>query len=380
MAEPTKITTYVTGGEPRFVRESILKTLEETYNVCFDILGWCGKTDNPCGDMPQVELVLHIKSMASHAHRLFAKKWSERHSCLMIETSTKFSQSKDLYDKILVPYLKSKTVVEEETQEKETPIQGETLMDKFSEKAIALESDLVHGNLVGTVLPYIKGESERYAQWLNNVLTQTPSYTEEDFKAMLAMWKEVGSWQGQTTKAHIVNRKAMLKEVKKQWLIDYVVNHNAKTMREVDVVHREVFGNVLSRPMQEFLNVEWFNSKPTTKEETVVSHPQPIQTLLEAIAKVEQPVVAPVVEHKPELVIPPQPSVILTKPRPIVVGMPQDHEVLFDNDVFVVNPKFGQVTLARVEAQVVLVGRKVALEYDEGSEQGVLLNVKLRGL
>jgi hypothetical protein len=62
------------------------------------------------------------------------------------------------------------------------------------------------------------------------------------------------------------------------------------------------------------------------------------------------------------------------------LAYPQDHEVLFDGESFKVNPKFGCVTLARVEAKVVLVGAKVELTFDESREQGVLLNVQLKGI
>ena len=396
MVEPVKVTTYVTGGEPRFIRENLLKTVEQAYNIELDIVGWCGKTDNPSGEIPAVELILHIKSMASHAHRLYAKKWSDRHECLMIETDVKFSHSKEQYDRILLPYLKSKQ------SEDETPtnlVKGEEPMVSFDPKAIALENELVTTNKVWQVLPYVKGNDgkaltseDRVKVWATNVETHT-SFKADDLHNMLAMWKHIGSMQGRTSNAYLIGRKDVFKEAKKQWLTDYVVSLMPKNMREVDLVHREVFGNVLPKNFVEFLEKEWFNPPVAVVEEPVAVEPvQPIQPVVVAKpepAAIVQPV-QPVVVAKPEpiaivepiAVVQPValPKVIITEPKPVVLSYPQDHEVLFDGESFKVNPKFGCVTLARVEAKVVLVGAKVELTFDESREQGVLLNVQLKGI
>jgi len=386
MVEPVKVTTYVTGGEPRFIRENLLKTVEQAYNIELDIVGWCGKTDNPSGEIPAVELILHIKSMASHAHRLYAKKWSDRHECLMIETDVKFSHSKEQYDRILLPYLKSKQ------SEDETPtnlVKGEEPMVSFDPKAIALENELVTTNKVWQVLPYVKGNDgkaltseDRVKVWATNVETHT-SFKADDLHNMLAMWKHIGSMQGRTSNAYLIGRKDVFKEAKKQWLTDYVVSLMPKNMREVDLVHREVFGNVLPKNFVEFLEKEWFNPPVAVVEEpvaivepVVVVEKQP-EPVLEPVP-VAQPEPVVVVEKKPEPVA--LPKVIITEPKPVVLAYPQDHEVLFDGESFKVNPKFGCVTLARVEAKVVLVGAKVELTFDESREQGVLLNVQLKGI
>ena len=256
MVEPVKVTTYVTGGEPRFIRENLLKTVEQAYNIELDIVGWCGKTDNPSGEIPAVDLILHIKSMASHAHRLYAKKWSDRHECLMIETDVKFSHSKEQYDRILVPYLKSK---QSEDETPTTQVKGEEPMVSFDPKAIALENELVTTNKVWQVLPYVKGNDgkaltseDRVKVWATNVETHT-SFKADDLHNMLAMWKHIGSMQGRTSNAYLIGRKDVFKEAKKQWLTDYVVSLMPKNMREVDLVHREVFGNVLPKNFVEFL-------------------------------------------------------------------------------------------------------------------------------
>ena len=384
MVEPVKVTTYVTGGEPRFIRENLLKTVEQAYNIELDIVGWCGKTDNPSGEIPAVELILHIKSMASHAHRLYAKKWSDRHECLMIETDVKFSHSKEQYDRILVPYLKSK---QSEDETPTTLVKGEEPMVSFDPKAIALENELVTTNKVWQVLPYVKGNDgkaltseDRVKVWATNVETHT-SFKADDLHNMLAMWKHIGSMQGRTSNAYLIGRKDVFKEAKKQWLTDYVVSLMPKNMREVDLVHREVFGNVLPKNFVEFLEKEWFNPQPVAVVEEPVAKPEPV-----AVVEPVQPVVVAkpepvvVVEKKPEPVVAAQPKVIITEPKPVVLSYPQDHEVLFDGESFKVNPKFGCVTLARVEAKVVLVGAKVELTFDESQEKGVLLNVQLKGI
>lgn len=381
MVEPVKVTTYVTGGEPRFIRENLLKTVEQAYNIELDIVGWCGKTDNPSGEIPAVDLILHIKSMASHAHRLYAKKWSDRHECLMIETDVKFSHSKEQYDRILVPYLKSK---QSEDETPTTQVKGEEPMVSFDPKAIALENELVTTNKVWQVLPYVKGNDgkaltseDRVKVWATNVETHT-SFKADDLHNMLAMWKHIGSMQGRTSNAYLIGRKDVFKEAKKQWLTDYVVSLMPKNMREVDLVHREVFGNVLPKNFVEFLEKEWFNPP------VAVAQPEPVLEPVVVVEKQPEPVVVAqpepvvVVEKKPEPVA--LPKVIITEPKPVVLSYPQDHEVLFDGESFKVNPKFGCVTLARVEAKVVLVGAKVELTFDESREQGVLLNVQLKGI
>lgn len=359
------IKTFVTGGEKRFVTSSIIKAIEDNYHVSLNVVGWVEKHDKPSGEMPQADLILHIKSMASHAHRIYAKKWADRFECMFIETTSKFSHSKEQYDMILLPYL---TKNHPETLAVEAEEGQEEMIPSFDQKALKLEQHLLTRG-VYDVLPYIKDEQDRFNQWVKNVENQ--GFDSEALKEMLSMWKFVGSYRGNTNEQAVLSQRTILKSVKEAWVFEYLLTCEPKNLSEVEKTHKEIFGAVLSKSLSEKVTSEWFKAKEKPVEE-VIPAPQPVIVTPKPVILNPQPVI---VAPKPVIVAP---KPVMTVENPIVhtLGM---YDVIFDDVTITAHPKFGVISFSRLEAKRVKVGSNVCLSFESLSD-GVFTNVKVQGV